>query len=331
MPRHSPSQVKKEDRLFSLILALLASRDGLTKSQIMRTVRGYSDIYSHDANDALDKMFERDKQELRSMGVVIDTIELPEEQGQTHNIRYSISHRNFDLPDDFTVSPQELTLLNIAAKAWAEGSLSSDSRHALTKLNSLGLSADTDLVGVAPRISTFDPAFEKITEALQNSQILTFTYLKPGEEHARERTVAPLAVVQWNGFWHMLGFDLEADAQRTFLLSRMVTLPQKIPQKTHTYPEANYAQQLLDELIALQDSAHAVLDVTPDTDAWIRLKGAAISISGSEMTFSYSDLYLFAQDIVPFGDQVRVISPQELKDVVIQSFLAIYRSQAGMK
>lgn len=329
MPRQSPSQVKKEDRLFSLILALLASRDGLTKNQIMRTVRGYSDIYAHDTNDALDKMFERDKQELRSMGVVIDTIELPEELGQTHNIRYSISHRNFDLPDDFTVSPQELTLLNIAAKAWAEGSLSSDSRHALTKLNSLGLTANTDLVGVAPRISTHDPAFEKLTEALEHSQIVTFSYLKPGDEHSRERTVAPLAVVQWNGFWHMLGFDVDADAHRTFLLSRMVTLPQKIPQKTHDYPEANYAQQLLDELIALQDTAHAVIEVTPDTDAWIRLTALATSISGSEMTFSYTDLHLFAQQILPFGDQVRVLSPQELKDVIIDSLHRMSSSGVG--
>jgi proteasome accessory factor B len=328
MPRQSPSQVKKEDRLFSLILALLASRDGLTKNNIMSTVRGYSDIYAHDSNDALDKMFERDKQELRSMGVVIDTIELPEELGQTHNIRYSISHRNFDLPEDFAVSPQELTLLNIAAKAWAEGSLSSDSRHALTKLNSLGLSADTDLVGVAPRISTHDPAFEKITEALEHSQIVTFLYLKPGEEHSRMRTVAPLAVVQWNGFWHMLAFDVDAQAERTFLLSRMVTLPQKIPQKTHEHPEANYAQQLHDELVALQDTAQAVVNVTPDTDAWIRLKDKATDISGQNMTFSFTDLYLFAQEILPFGDHIQVLSPPELSNIVVES-LRLMSSQGG--
>jgi proteasome accessory factor B len=320
MPRQSPSQVKKEDRLFSLILALLSSREGLTKNQIMRTVRGYSDIYTIDANDALDKMFERDKQELRSMGVVIDTIELPEELGQTHNIRYSISHRNFDLPEDFTVSPQELTLLNIAAKAWAEGSLSSDSRHALTKLNSLGLTPDTDLVGVAPRISTRDPAFEKITEALEHSQIVTFSYLKPGDEHSRERTVAPLAVLQWNGYWHMLAFDLDVEAERTFLLSRMVTIPQKIPQKSHDYPEANYAQRLLDELVALQDKASAVVSVSPETDAWIRLKDKATSISGEEMTFTFTDLYLFAQEIIPFGEQIKVVSPPELRDIMIENF-----------
>jgi proteasome accessory factor B len=264
------------------------------------------------------------------MGVVIDTIELPEELGQTHNIRYSISHRNFDLPEDFTVSPQELTLLNIAAKAWAEGSLSSDSRHALTKLNSLGLTADTDLVGVAPRISTHDPAFEKITEALEHSQILTFSYLKPGDEHSRERTVAPLAVVQWNGFWHMLAFDVDAESERTFLLSRMVTIPQKIPQRSHDYPEANYAQRLLNELVDLQDRANAVVNVKPETDAWIRLKDKAQSISGEEMTFTFTDLYLFAQEILPFGENIQVVSPPELRDIMIEN-LRRMSSPAGGK
>jgi proteasome accessory factor B len=118
----------------------------------------------------------------------------------------------------------------------------------------------------------------------------------------------------------MLAFDFDVEAERTFLLSRMVTIPQKIPQKSHDYPEANYAQRLLDELVALQDKANAVVSVSPETDAWIRLKDKATSISGEEMTFTFTDLYLFAQEIIPFGEQIQVVSPPELRDIMIENF-----------
>jgi proteasome accessory factor B len=126
----------------------------------------------------------------------------------------------------------------------------------------------------------------------------------------------------------MLAFDVDAQAERTFLLSRMVTLPQKIPQKTHEHPEANYAQQLHDELVALQDTAQAVVNVTPDTDAWIRLKDKATDISGQNMTFSFTDLYLFAQEILPFGEHIQVLSPPELSNIVVES-LRLMSSQGG--
>jgi predicted DNA-binding transcriptional regulator YafY len=100
----------------------------------------------------------------------------------------------------------------------------------------------------------------------------------------------------------------------------MVTIPQKIPQKSHDYPEDNYAQLLLDELVALQDKANAVVSVSPETDAWIRLKDKATSISGEEMTFTFTDLYLFAQEIIPFGEQIKVVSPPELRDIMIENF-----------
>ncbi len=49
------NRIKKEDRLFSLILALVSSREGLTKNEILKTVRGYSDIFDYNGNTALDR------------------------------------------------------------------------------------------------------------------------------------------------------------------------------------------------------------------------------------------------------------------------------------
>ena len=306
------NKVKKEDRLFSLILALVSSREGLTKNEILRTVRGYSDIYDFNGNSALDKMFERDKDEIRSMGVIIDTLELPEEEGQTHNIRYSISRRNYDFPQGLSFTSDELTLLNVAATAWREASLSSDSRHALTKIKSLGVSANDPLIGVAPQIRTNDRAFEAVEDALENELILTFSYLKPGQSKPQTRTASPLAVLNWGGLWYVLAYDFDAEAERTFLLKRIVSLPKRIPQTTHPRPALNYAKQLEEELEELTRNNTAEVLVVPGSDADIRLSARYGAAHESRFTFGFSDLELLADELAVYGPQLVVLSPREL-------------------
>ena len=311
----SEFKVKKEDRLFSLILALVSSREGLTKTEILKTVRGYSDIFDYNGNSALDKMFERDKDEIRSMGVIIDTLELPEEEGQTHNIRYSISRQNYDFPEGLTFTSDELTLLNVAATAWREASLSNDSRHALTKIKSLGVSANDPLIGVAPHIRTNDRAFAAIEDALENELILTFSYLKPGQSKPVQRTASPLAVLNWGGLWYVLAFDMDVHAERTFLLKRIISAPTRIPQKTHPRSPENYAQRLRNELEDITRKNQASISVRSGSDAQLRLSAKyGQARHETVLTFGYSDLELLADELILFGDQITVISPPALVD-----------------
>lgn len=323
------TKVKKEDRLFSLILALVSSREGLTKTEILKTVRGYSDIYDYSGNSALDKMFERDKEEIRSMGVIIDTLELPEEEGQTHNIRYSVSRSNYDFPDDVIFTSDELTLLNVAASAWREASLSTDSRHALTKIRSLGVSANDPLIGVAPHIRINDRAFEAVEDALENELILTFSYLKPGQSKPQTRTASPLAVLNWGGLWYVLAYDLDAEAERTFLLKRIVSQPKRIPQKSHPRRAENYAQRLREELEELTRANIAEIECIPGSDAHIRLGVRFGSTESTTLRFGYSDLELLADELAVYGAQLRVISPAALRDAVCSRFDQIAQMHGG--
>ncbi|WP_423278710.1 hypothetical protein, partial [Escherichia coli] len=60
------SAVSVEERLFSLVLALLASEQGLGKAEILSTVQGYRQRYVHGGDNAsLDRQFERDKDDIR--------------------------------------------------------------------------------------------------------------------------------------------------------------------------------------------------------------------------------------------------------------------------
>ena len=69
----APASVNPEDRLFHLILALMATRSGLTKEHILSTVSGYrEDTESGMARESLERRFERDKDALRELGIPLE-------------------------------------------------------------------------------------------------------------------------------------------------------------------------------------------------------------------------------------------------------------------
>jgi proteasome accessory factor B len=314
----SDSRVPVEERLFSLVLALLATENGLTKNEILETVRGYSQDYVRDGNNAnLERKFERDKDDIRELGVPLETVQSPGDPGNNQNLRYRIPRGEYELPADVSFSPQETTLLNLAAKVWREGSLSAESSRALLKLRSLGVLADEPVIGYAPRIRLRDAAFEPLGAALEKHAWVTFAYLKPGESEARVRTVTPLALVQHQGRWHLYAHDEEGTA-KTFLLRRIVS-PVQQTGKTFETPIDNPTEVALAELEEVWNAHVAIVEVAPATEGESRLgkrRGTTVAVTG-ELEVHYSDVNIFADELAGFGPEVLVVSPPELRAAVI--------------
>ncbi len=329
------AEVSKEERQFSLILTLISNRYGLLIDEILASVPGYHEKYnpSNDTSLAsLKRLFERDKSDIRDLGVVIETIVVEFGWNDGHETRYRIAEADYELPEDVTFTPTDFSLLRLAAEAWRDGSLSKDSRHALTKLRSLGIAANDPLVGVAPRIHTSNETFDALEEALQRQGIVHFSYLKPGETAPSKRTVAPLALTNRRGIWHMLGHDVDVDAQRTFLLSRMVTTPEKLPNRSFEAGTTDYSAQLESELDALESSNEALLTVDLGSDAHTRLTAVYGSLSeNGELAVRYSDVNLLADELTEFGDSVRAVSPEALKKALTDRFASIAAAHGGVK
>ncbi|WP_353809919.1 helix-turn-helix transcriptional regulator [Agromyces sp. SYSU T00194] len=311
-------RVSVEERLFSLVLALLATESGLTKSEILSTVQGYRQRYDRGgANQALERQFERDKDDVRELGIPIETLESPDRPGDNQSLRYRIPKGLYDLPDDVTFTPEESALLALAATVWREGSLSGESRRALTKLRSLGVEPREPVIGYAPRLRVRDSAFEPLSQALDRRQVVRFDYLNPGRSAPRRRTVAPWAVVLHEGRWHLYAWDRELGARRTFLLSRIVGDVSVVPGSTFDAPEPGMAEQALAELDELWRSQVADLEVEPDSDAAVRLARRRGAIAeGTGYRLHYTDAEIVADELAAFGPEVRVTAPATLADGV---------------
>ncbi|MCU1445715.1 YafY family protein [Cryobacterium sp.] len=317
-PEHQ-HPVTVEERLFSLVLALIATQIGLTKSEILSTVQGYRQRFQIGGDNAsLERQFERDKDDIRELGIPLETIESPDDPGSNHHLRYRIPKGLYDLPADITFSPDEIMLLKLAATVWREGSLSAESRRALTKLNSLGIDSTDPIVGYAPFLRARESSFEPLSKAMDRGQVVAFLYLKPGESAPRRRVVAPLAVVLHEGRWHLYGTDQDAAAPRTFLLSRIVGPVVARPGGGARRADDGQGERALAELDALWQAQTASIAVEAGSDAAVRLgKRGAPGVDADTVDLHYTDLNILADELAGYGPEVLVRSPAALREAVL--------------
>ncbi|BDI22638.1 YafY family protein [Herbiconiux sp. L3-i23] len=316
--------VPAEERLFSLVLALIATEHGLTKAEILSSVQGYRQRYAPGRDNAtLERQFERDKDDIRDLGVPLETVESPLETGNNQLLRYRIPKGAYDLPDEVTFTPEETTLLNLAAEVWREGSLSSESRRALLKLRSLGMEVDDSTIGYAPRVRVRDPAFDTLSEAIARHLVVRFAYLKPGESSATVRTVEPYALVTHEGRWHLSARDLGRDAMRNFLLSRITGAVTKT-RTVFDAPDGDPAADAIAELDRVLAAGSVTVDVVPGSDAERRLQVRdhqdAPVVQGDgrrRLVVGCADPALIADEIASYGPEARVVEPASVRDAVI--------------
>ena len=195
---------QKTERLINLTLALLATKRYLTKSEIFKAVAGYSG-----SPETMERMFERDKDELRSLGIEIEVKGIDplfeDEQG------YLIRSETFQLSEnEFT--KEELLYLTMAANLWHDSALGSDSKAALLKIQSLSGPIESDAVNTpAVRDSESAALLSSAFEAVDAEQIIKFGY------KGKERTAQPFGLYTRDGFWYLVARE-EAEIKSFKLL-----------------------------------------------------------------------------------------------------------------
>ena len=197
---------QKTERLINLTLALLATKRYLTKSEVFKIVAGYSG-----SPETMERMFERDKDELRSLGIEIEVKGIDplfdDEQG------YLIRSETFQLSDsEFT--KEELLYLTMAANLWHDSALKNDSRGALLKIKSLSGPIESNAVNTpAVRDSDDSAMLSSAFEAVDMEQKIKFGY------KGKNRIVEPFGLYTRDGFWYLVA--REGDDIKSFKLMRI--------------------------------------------------------------------------------------------------------------
>ena len=132
---------QKTERLLNLVICLLSTRQFLAKDQIRRSVPQYAECAT---DEAFDRMFERDKDELRDMGVPLETG--GNDAWFDDEVGYRIDRAAYAVPE-IQFEPDELAVLGLASRVWQQASLAAPASRALLKLKADGIEPD----GVQPR------------------------------------------------------------------------------------------------------------------------------------------------------------------------------------
>lgn len=186
---------QKTERLINLTLALLASKRYLSKAEILRNIPGYEG-----SPETKERMFERDKDDLRGLGIQIDVNNFDplfeDEQG------YLIKSDSFQFAEnEFT--KEELLLLTMAANLWHDSAVEIDSQNALLKIQSLSGPVENDMTTTPTlRITEDWQLLVSIFTAVQDKQILEFSY------RGKRRQVNPYGLYSSNGFWYLIASEI---------------------------------------------------------------------------------------------------------------------------
>ena len=201
----------------NLVMTLLWTRRPLSRHELRRTVEQYRLAPS---DEAFERMFERDKDELRELGVPLQTVE--SDAFFEDELGYRIRSDDYVLPE-IEFETDELVVLGLAARTWSHGTLGGAAAQALRKLQTTQPDADDMPAGlVEPRLGTSEPTFPEILRAVQELREIHFDYRRADSTEAQRRRVQPWALSSIRGHWYLTGLDLDRGEQRVFRLSRIV-------------------------------------------------------------------------------------------------------------
>lgn len=312
--------VSAEERMFSLILALVASPNGLTRDELLASVHGYAQDYVRgQPNPSLERKFERDKADLRDLGIPLETIDSPGEPGNTQHARYRIQKSFLEVPPDLTFTREELALVRAAALAWQEGSLTTDSRRAITKLQSMAPHIDRSLIGVRPNLRLNEPAEQPLRRAIRAETVVQFHYRKPNDQAPTLRTVSPLRLHQADGRWHLIAFDHDREDYRVFLLSRMSGRVKEISGVVDA-AHNEHVDRLIEELEALKRHQVAHVRVVPGSRAEARLRPRSRQPRGTgpDLHLHTLDFAALAEELIGYGSDVTILGPDVLSERIVR-------------
>ncbi len=246
MPREPKLQ-----RWTDLIAALLRRNFAVTFDDLAKDVPAYQN--PDKKKDAIMRMFERDKDELRAFGISIETIPSKDEgeaagykldkkafylpylslaarEGKSGSSPRKLTDWGFRALASLVFEPDELQIVAGAAqrvRALGDPVLGEDADSAIRKLSfdlpllRDGETPDNPTVGMLTPSAADEDVFEAVNDALVRRKVVTFTYHSISSDKISERNAEPYGLFFLSSHWYMAARDRDKNELRNFRLTRM--------------------------------------------------------------------------------------------------------------
>ncbi len=336
----------KIQRWIDLLAALLARKYPVPLEELVRDVPGYA---ADQNKAALRRMFERDKDELRTFGIPIETVQSAE--GEV--MGYRLDARHFYLPyltlrsegrpsqpkkvDRYgyrslamlTFEPDELAAVADAAarvRELGDPLLAEHVDSAMRKL-ACDLPVDASASGstqvVPARAKARPDVLARLGDALKRRKRVTFSYHTMGTDATGSRTVEPFGLFFLNQHWYLAGRAPDDETIKNYRLNRIgdveveaarpgspdYEIPPSFDLRAHARSRQSWELGAGDAVTA---SVHFRAQ-TGAASAAARL-GEAVAGHPDRRRFQVRRLDAFARWLLSFAGELEPLAPRELVD-----------------
>ncbi|HWC36641.1 MAG TPA: WYL domain-containing protein [Mycobacteriales bacterium] len=315
---------ERTERLMNLVICLLHTRAYLTADRLREIIPGYAAAPS---DEAFKRMFERDKEDLRDLGIPLEVGTLSHFDDEPG---YRIPRSDYALPE-IRLEPDEAAAVGLAARMWSSASLGASATRALRKLEAAGVELTPLPEGLQPRAGAGGAGLATVHEALREGKRLRFDYRGANDAEPARRRVEPWGVVWWRGRWYLVGRDVDREAPRAFRLSRVVGEP-VVEGKAGSVSVPDGVD--LGALVSATDAPHSealarvkvrhdramglrrqTIDVVDDGDGW------------DVVTLPCPDPHRLAEQVLSYGSDAVILSPAEAREAIVTRLRSLVAAQ----
>ena len=308
----------KSERLLNLLIMLLVQRRPIAKERIREL------LYPDSRPDAFEKMFERDKDELRSLGVPVEVAHV--DAFFEDEIGYRIPADEFALPE-VSLTPEEAAVVGLASRVWQHATMAQATSDAVRKLTAAGIDVDLTALEIAqPRLTADEPAFATCWEAVVERTEIEFDYVRAGSSNVRRRRVQPWGVVRYSGRWYVVGLDTGLGQERVFRLSRVRGEVRKVgPAGAYDVPPDTDVRGVARRLAPEPLAERAVLLVRRGAGYTFRRGAASVEtdVPGPDQATTWDRVELvqptsgLEDEVLAHGPDVVLLEPDAIRERVV--------------
>ena len=308
---------EKSERLLKLLIMLLVQRRYVAKDKVREL------LYPDSGDEAFERMFERDKDDLRALGVPIEVGQLDpyfdDEPG------YRVRADELQLPQ-IELDAEEAQVVGLATKVWEHARLAEATTEAVRKLAAAGHPVDVGALDlVEPRLSAEEPAFDVFWEAARDRQHVEFDYQRPGAAVVTRR-IQPWGVVRYSGRWYAVGHDLDRGEERVFRLSRVQGQARRVgPPQAYDVPDGLDIREVTRRFAPPTTPEPVTLLVRPGSGHGFRRAASSVEpgVIGPDGSREWDRVVLerggadLADEVLAHGPDACVEFPPSLRDAVV--------------
>jgi proteasome accessory factor B len=305
------------ERLLNLIIALSHARGRMTRGEIRATVAGYdperggdTSVEARRRSAAFERMFERDKEDLRRIGVPLRTV-----VDATHgdDIGYVIDAGEASMPP-IDLTPVEWAILSVAAEYWQNAALGTDAKRAFVKVASSMPRAEEVPVHLAARSTEGSDAAPALAQAIADGQVVTFMYTSAASGRG-DRTVEPWRLVVRGGRLYLVGRDRDRGEPRTYRLSRIEGAIRPVGERGAFRAPDDLSGLALEREVP---TMVARVGVRAESGHALRRRATFVQTAGEWDMFDvpYSDTEALRDEILSLAGAAKVVAPAALAAAV---------------